>query len=814
LRRRVQLLQTQQSEVLTWGLLRPKLLLPADAETWSTDRIRIVLHHEFAHVRRHDWLWQMLAECLRTIYWFNPLCWIVCERLVQESEQACDDAALSCGIERSEYAEELLSLTLTLHRPKQGLSAALSMARPSTLERRFAALLNPMANRAAVTRMSALAAVFAMSAVAVPIVSLRLAAEPAPEPIQVQEGVHVLPTSMAPMGPPAVQSVDPSPLEKLTTALVALLPQNPLAQPQPPQGPGPAGAAPQATGTASIEGVVVKFGTSEPIGMADVSLQRGLGAPPTVIQTGPDGKFAFRNLADGNYRLVALRAEGFVVAEHGQRTPNGRGRPVILAAGQRIADLTLAMLPTGSISGQILDREGEPLGRAQVQALQATYREGRKVLKIVQSVQTNDAGEYRLFWLPPGSYYLSARPEDSRRRSVPLFVNLPGTGGNFEQAAPPVVTRRVLDNGSTAEESFVLVYFPGTADLTTASRIDVRPGDSLGGMNFAVTSGQVPARHIRGRVIDANGQPVPGSVSAILRTPHPNATIPTAIADAGGRFDIGGVVPGLYYVIAQNASGITAVEVRGADLDNIVVSARPGFDVEGRVTIEGKPSLETDPDVAKLQGSCGPGITNVRCLPLRFNLVAEPALIGFPVEVPGMPGAQGTLPSGAVLADGTFTFRNLGPREYRMSSTGLPPDWYIKSVRFGTVDPISTLVSFAAAASEKFEVVLGVNGGRLEGRVVDATGRPVPSAMAVLVPELSKRGRRDLYRNAVSDDSGQFRFQNIAPGDYKVFAWEEIDLSSWLDPEIVGPVESRGRPIHIPEGGRETAEVGVIPVQR
>ena len=169
------------------------------------------------------------------------------------------------------------------------------------------------------------------------------------------------------------------------------------------------------TGAGSIEGTVVKFGAGEPIAAADVSLQMlpGPGAilsPPSIIQTTTDGKFSFRNLAPGNYRLVALRAEGFVVAEHGQRTPNGRGRPVPVAEGQQVAGITLAMMPTGSISGRIVDRDGEPLGRAQVQALQATYREGRKILKIVQSVQTNNVGEYRLFWLPPGSYYISARP--------------------------------------------------------------------------------------------------------------------------------------------------------------------------------------------------------------------------------------------------------------------------------------------------------------------------------------------------------------------------------------------------------------------
>jgi beta-lactamase regulating signal transducer with metallopeptidase domain len=799
---RVRLLETTGNSVLaTWGLLTPSLLLPHGAASWPEERIRVVLHHELAHVRRHDWLTQMIAEILRAFYWFNPLCWIACEAMVQESEQACDDIALNCGIAGSDYAHELLALTAMLDHPSGALSVAVPMARPSTLERRFRALLNPRENRAAVSRMSAGITIAAVIAIAGSVASVRVDAEAAP-PLAVSGRIFAV-------APESALSLPP--LRAAGAALAGLFQQPPTVVP--------------AAGGGSIAGIVVKFGTSEPIAAADVSLQMLPGpaatsiSPPSIIQTAPDGKFSFRNLAAGNYRLVALRAEGFVVAEHGQRTPAGRGRPVPVAEGQQVANVTLAMMPTGSISGRIVDRDGEPLGRAQVQALQPAYREGRKILKIVQSVQTNDVGEYRLFWLPPGSYYISARPEDPRRRAVPLFVNLPGTGGVFEQAAPPVVTHRVQDNGRVSEEAFVLVYFPGTTDFPTASRVDLRPGDALGGVNFAVTSGQVRAHHVRGRVADANGSPVTtGNVVAIPRALHPNTTIPSATVDASGRFDIAGVSPGPYYIVGGNPLGIVPVDVAAADLENIVVTSSLGVELNGRVVIEGKAALDSDPDIMRLQGNCGGGAGAARCLPIRFNLVAEPALLGFPPDMPaGMPGMSNAapgIPSGVVQADGAFTLRNLTLRDYRLSFTGLPPDWYIKSARLGATDPIASLVSFPAKPSEQLEVRIGTNGGRLEGRIVAATGQPVPSATVALVPEPSRRNRRDLYRSAVTDDAGMFRFQGIAPGDYKVFAWEEVEPSSWLDPEIVGPVENRGKGIRIADGSRETVEAVVIPAAR
>src|SRR6185436_12274721 len=92
LRRRVRVLQTRQPALLvTWGSIRPTVLLPFGAEGWSDERIRVVLTHELAHIRRHDWVVQILAELVRCTYWFNPLMWWVCSRLRQEGERACDD---------------------------------------------------------------------------------------------------------------------------------------------------------------------------------------------------------------------------------------------------------------------------------------------------------------------------------------------------------------------------------------------------------------------------------------------------------------------------------------------------------------------------------------------------------------------------------------------------------------------------------------------------------------------------------------------------------------------------------------------------
>jgi TonB family protein len=148
LRRRVVVCHTDTPDLLaTFGLLRPRVLLPAQARDWDPDRVRVVLSHELAHIRRHDWAVQLGAEMLRILYWFNPLFWTACTGLRRESEQACDDAVLNAGVRPRDYAAHLLALARSCRRPGRIWAAATPMARPSTLERRFAAMLNPSLDR-------------------------------------------------------------------------------------------------------------------------------------------------------------------------------------------------------------------------------------------------------------------------------------------------------------------------------------------------------------------------------------------------------------------------------------------------------------------------------------------------------------------------------------------------------------------------------------------------------------------------------------------------------------------------------------------
>jgi beta-lactamase regulating signal transducer with metallopeptidase domain len=161
----------------TWGIAPPKVLLPADAASWSGDRIRIVLAHELAHVRRGDWLVQSAAELLCAVYWFNPLVWLAARRLRLESEQACDDAVLMLGVESETYASELVDLARAAAASRQLFLPAATIARPSSLERRVRAMLNATLNRDPITRTASIAAALVLAVVTVLVAGFGVSAQ-------------------------------------------------------------------------------------------------------------------------------------------------------------------------------------------------------------------------------------------------------------------------------------------------------------------------------------------------------------------------------------------------------------------------------------------------------------------------------------------------------------------------------------------------------------------------------------------------------------------------------------------------------------
>jgi TonB family protein len=171
LRRRVTVMCIARPPVIvTWGVVRPRVVLPADVDEWSRERLDVVLAHEIAHIVRGDWVLQTLAEICKAIYWFNPLFWAASARLRYESERACDDAVMTTGVASHAYATELLELARSVGRHRHAwLPAPAMAARRSNLERRVRAMLNARLDRGPITRGGRWASALAVLAITLPI---------------------------------------------------------------------------------------------------------------------------------------------------------------------------------------------------------------------------------------------------------------------------------------------------------------------------------------------------------------------------------------------------------------------------------------------------------------------------------------------------------------------------------------------------------------------------------------------------------------------------------------------------------------------
>ena len=182
LTRQVRLLQAKGAAMpMTWGIRRPAILLPADADTWSAERRRDVLLHELAHVKRHDFFTQLIARIACAVYWFHPLVWLAATRLRGERERACDDHVLRAGADPSVYATHLLEIARDLRAARATVFASVAMARPAQLATRLLDVLDTRRRRDTLSARLAVPAWIVAIAVVVPLAAAapRIAA-PAP----------------------------------------------------------------------------------------------------------------------------------------------------------------------------------------------------------------------------------------------------------------------------------------------------------------------------------------------------------------------------------------------------------------------------------------------------------------------------------------------------------------------------------------------------------------------------------------------------------------------------------------------------------
>jgi Carboxypeptidase regulatory-like domain len=437
------------------------------------------------------------------------------------------------------------------------------------------------------------------------------------------------------------------------------------------------------TAKGSIEGSVVNSVTNRPIASALVSATKipgiagGFVVSSTITQLPParsdsNGRFRFDNLEPGTYSVRAI-ADGYAQQEFNvSGVPSSMTAQPKVGPGEAVKNIVLRLTPGASVNGRVTGSNGEGLLNMEVSLMRAVRSpDGRQTMATVVTAQTDDRGEYRLFGVAPGSYYMSVAASTR-----------PVSGSPFRP------------DGST--KRYPRTFYPATTDPATAATIDVQPAVDLTGIDFRLI--EQPAFHVRGRVVDSiTGQiprnvaisisargPVFGSGFSFSSAPYNSAT---------GTFDLSDVISGSYSLVAQlpmngrpgpgQAPVLTApvlIEVRGADVDGIILRFVPPVSISGRIRIEG--------DTAAVDLT-------------RMNVLLRPVF-----------GPMSAQSSASVNPDGTFIISDVPAGEYQVLTNQIMPGLTVKQILLGGADLPGRSLTVSGTPSQMIEIVLTRTGSR------------------------------------------------------------------------------------------------------
>jgi hypothetical protein len=427
----------------------------------------------------------------------------------------------------------------------------------------------------------------------------------------------------------------------------------------------------------------------------------------------------------------------------------------------------------------VRDAEGRVIQNMDVQAVSLAYVGGYPSLPVALTKPTDDQGNFRLFWLQPGEYYIAA--------AIRPFPGSPG----LQQR----------------------VFYPGTLEVFTASPIKVKAGDDLSGIDiqfrqerlFTISGTLTTTIPPEETALMASVFPPANQVPTLLLTqrdpnlPDPSRNVGTVrLNPLSGTFETVPLPPGVYELFARipesNANGGAGlawahapVEVRNQNVTGVALTVHPSVNVTGTATVDG--------------GGLPQGATiRLALLPTGgtvkigvYNSVAQR-----PITVP---------PNGA------FTIIGVPPGIWRIDpGTGLPPELYIEDVRQNAASVFDDGFEVGSKPPSPIQVTFRSGAGTVTGTALDSTGKPVAGATVVLAPAQARRQNRALYRTATADADGKFSIRSVAPGSFRLFAWQQpVTGGAYYNAAFLAKVEDRSRPVTMTQGGTVSQQITVIP---
>jgi uncharacterized protein (DUF2141 family) len=512
------------------------------------------------------------------------------------------------------------------------------------------------------------------------------------------------------------------------------------------------GAAIAQDQTGRIEGVVVDSISHQPVKKATVSINSmgGFAGPGITTRgqhnggtqssiTDSSGAFSFTELTAGKYQLTVTQQN------YPQSFMGGARKTVEVPAGDTAPSVTVELMPGASLSGRVLDEDGDPLNGCFVQPYPAkNINQGIPMMRVPE---VRDDGSYRIFGIPAGKYIISV------------------------QCSTPVFQPRPLSEGPDPPPSsaYPVQYYSAASDMKSAQVVELSAGAEKSGVDFQMRP--VPVTHIHGKftgTADSHGQ-AGLQIQLVPLDSRPfvfNGGTPSINAD--GSFDISQVFPGSYQIVASSQEfsrrpqsemtggigGVLRVDVADKPLD-VSLPLYHAVDISGKVEIERTNN------------------TTFQITPAQINLQLEP-------KTQFNSGPKFT----QVNEDGSFTIKGVLPGDWRIRV--IAPNAFMKSARLGTDDVTERPFNLISGAAGPLQIVVSNNTGTIKGTA------PAGQRVFAIVDDELGRGTR----MAQVDSNGQFSMQGLSPGKYRV-AVAENGL----------PLPDAGQEVSLAEGETTIVEV-------
>jgi hypothetical protein len=542
-----------------------------------------------------------------------------------------------------------------------------------------------------------------------------------------------------------------------------------------------------------ISGTVVNSVTGQPISGALIILQPG-------IREGPITEFSGRTptqeeirkylatwkeeptqrlLTDGSgqflFRIHSTTAQ-LSVSRRGFRSETGGDNASVSIAPPKLRDAVVKLVPLAAIQGRVLNEDGEPLSGMTVELIYINIRNGRKTTRVDANKNTDDLGEYRLWDLSPGLAYLKfvGRSTTARGLANPSAVSLP-------------------------EETYGSLYYPSAFSRAEAQPIRIHPGETIRA-DFAVTAHK--SYKIRGtlRNITAYGRP-----TIRLMRDDDQVGVRTYVNASSGLFEMSDVTPGHYVLLAyatdSNTSvfGETVVTVGEGDVAGINVTLGLGVDIKGVVQLPAESS-----NYIKDQTGISRRSATVQAL---NDSADRPPVSMVQMQAP-------------IDREGNFTFHNIFPGRYTI--TVQSRESYVASIQAGSVDVLHDGLTVGAGEPPELKIVLNSGGGSIECKVEGlepgamATVAFVPANRSSFIPVSYARSFINPgFSNPalISADPSVAKMSNLAPGEYKVFAWPFKREVEYYNPAALEALRANGVSVYLKDGTEEKVTVKLAPAE-